>query len=183
MTLHAHGDTDDRMSRTDVHPTLAAQDLLVGSGATHDVRVPREILAPGAQQPEDAEDGIVRMRPLSVAVLTLISRASREDPGLIPLLMIKESLVEPILALDQIRQMHVGLVHFLVGKINLISGLAADGGALDGTANSPLGQTHILLAKHFGWTPEQVSQLTPGQVAVYLAGIRNLLRLEEEAGG
>jgi hypothetical protein len=39
-----------------------------------------------------------------------------------------------------------------------------------------------LLARHFGWTPEQVSQLTPGQVAVYLAGVAKLLRLEEEAG-
>ena len=38
---------------------------------------------------------------------------------------------------------------------------------------------HILLAKHFGWTPEQVSQLTPGQVAVYLAGIDQLLQVEK----
>jgi hypothetical protein len=76
--------------------------------------------------------------------------------------------------------MHVGLVHFLVGKANSISGLAADGAALDESAGSPLGQTHILLAKHFGWTPEQVAQLTPGQVAVYLAGVQKLLHLEEE---
>jgi hypothetical protein len=172
------------MARTDAHTVLAVQDLLAGSRITHDVRVPQEILAPATQPPEGtAGDGVVRMRPLSVAVLTLISRAAREDQGLIPLLMIKESLVEPALTLEQIRQMHVGLVHFLVGKINLISGLAADGAPLDETAGSPLGQTHVLLAKHFGWTPEQVSQLTPGQVAVYLAGVQNLLRLEEEAGG
>src|SRR5829696_2396141 len=172
------------MSRTDVRPKLTAQDLLAGSGLIHDVRVPREILTPGAQPLEEAAgEGIVQMRPLNVTVLTLISRASREDPGLIPLLMIKEALVEPVLALDQIRQMHVGLVSFLVGKINSISGLAADGGALDETADSPLGQTHLLLAKHFGWTPEQVSQLTPGQVAVYLAGVQKLLQLEEEANG
>ena len=37
----------------------------------------------------------------------------------------------------------------------------------------------ILLAKHFGWTPDQVSQLTPGQVAVYLAGVEKLLQLEQ----
>ncbi len=174
---------DEQRSRTHVHPTLAAQDLLAGSQVTHDVRVPREILTPGSRPPEEDEEGLVRMRPLNVAVLTLISRASREDPSLIPLLMIKESLVEPALTLDQIRQMHVGLVHFLVGKINLISGLAADGGALDETADSTLGHTHVLLAKHFGWTPEQVGQLTPGQVAVYLAGVQKLLQLEEEAGG
>ena len=167
------------MSRTDVRPKLTAQDLLAGSGLVHDIVVPQEILTPGAQPLGEAGEGIVRMRPLNVAVLTLISRASREDPGLIPLLMIKESLVEPALALDQIRQMHVGLVRFLVGKINSISGLAADGGALDETAASPLAETHLLLAKHFGWTPEQVGQLTPGQVAVYLAGIQKLLQLEE----
>jgi len=170
------------MTHADTQTVLDAQDLLAGSTITHDVRVPREILAPGAEVLEEDEDGIVRMRPLNVAVLTLVSRAAREDPSLIPLLMIKESLVEPVLALDQIRRMHAGLVHFLAERVNFISGLGRDNKALEGTANSPLGQTHILLARHFGWTPEQVSQLTPGQVAVYLAGVAKLLRLEEETG-
>jgi hypothetical protein len=69
-------------------------------------------------------------------------------------------------------------VHFLLGRINEISGLAADGDALDEAARSPLGRTHLLFARHFGWTPEQVAQLTPGQVAVYLAGVEKLLALE-----
>jgi hypothetical protein len=170
------------MAHADTQAVLAVQDLLAGSSVTHDVRVPGEILTPGAEALEDEEDRIVRMRPLNVATLTLVSRAAREDPSLIPLLMIKESLIEPVLTLDQIRRMHAGLVHFLVERINSISGLGRLE-APDETANSPLGQTHILLAKHFGWTPEQVSQLTPGQVAVYLAGVAKLLRLEEEAGG
>jgi hypothetical protein len=171
------------MPPTDAQTVLAARDLLAGSGVTHEIRVPPAVLRPGARADDDVsdEEGIVRMRPLNVAVLALISRAAREDPGLIPLLMIKESLVEPALSLDQIRQMHVGLVHFLVGKANAISGLTTDGGALE-EAESPLGQTHLLLAKHFGWTPEQVGQLTPGQVAVYLAGVQRLLRLEEDGG-
>ena len=169
------------MVHAETQAILDAQDLLAGSAIIHDVRVPGEILRPGGQ-PLDG-DGVVRMRPLSVAVLTLVSRAAREDPGLIPLLMIKESLVEPVLVLDQIRSMHAGLVYFLAERVNWISGLGRDETALEGTANSPLGQTHVLLAKHFGWTPEQVSQLTPGQVAVYLAGVAKLLRLEEEAGG
>lgn len=171
------------MAHADTQTVLDAQDLLAGSAITHEVRVPREILTPGAEAPEDGEGGIVRMRPLNVAVLTLVSRAAREDPGLVPLLMIKESLVEPVLALDQIRQMHAGLVQFLSERVNFISGLGRDDEELEGTANSPLGQTHILLAKHFGWTPEQVGQLTPGQVAVYLAGVAKLLRMEEETGG
>lgn len=45
-------------------------------------------------------------------------------------------------------------------------------------ARSELGATHLLLAKHFGWTPEQVSALTPGKVAVYLAGVRQLVELD-----
>jgi len=115
---------------------------------------------------------------LSIGVLTLISRAARDDPGLVPLLVIKEGIVEPVLSLDQIRKMHVGLVHWLVGQVNRVSGLSPDGETLDEAVDSPIGRTHILLARHFGWTPEQVSQLTPGQVAVYLAGVERLLQLE-----
>ena len=107
------------MAHADTQTVLDAQDLLAGSTITHDVRVPREILTPGAEVLD--EGGVVRMRPLNVAVLTLVSRAAREDPSLIPLLMIKESLVEPVLALDKIRQIHAGLVYFLAERVNLLS--------------------------------------------------------------
>ena len=83
------------MAHADTQTVLEARDLLAGSAIIHDVRVPREILRPGAEPLEEVGDGIVRMRPLNVAVLTLVSRAAREDPSLIPPLMIKESLVEP----------------------------------------------------------------------------------------
>ena len=104
---------------------LTAQELLAGSLLVHDVAVPAAVLRPGGAP--DADVGKVRLRPLKVATLALISKASREDPSLVPLLMIKESLVEPALALEQIRQMHAGLLHFLVAAINRISGLDADG--------------------------------------------------------
>lgn len=168
----------DSSRAADANRMLSAQELLLGAGIVHDVRVPPEVLAPG-KPAEGAAGGTVRMRPLNVTTLSLISRASQEDPGLVPLLMIKESLVEPALTLEQIRGMHVGLVDFLVRRINVISGLSEDGESLDRAASSPLGRTHLILAKHFGWTPEQVAQLTPGQVAVYLAGIEQLLRMEE----
>lgn len=155
---------------------LNADDLLTGGKAVHEVTIPASILTPLATNGD--EPTCVRMRPLNIGVLTLISRAARDDPSLIPLLMVKEAVVEPVLTLDQIRQMHVGLVHFLVSQANRISGLDASGATLDAAADSPLGQTHILLAKHFGWTPEQVSQLTPGQVAVYLSGIEKLLQFD-----
>lgn len=156
---------------------LSAQDLLAGGSIIHPAEIPERILRPGP----DAGEGVggeVRLRPLSVGVLALISRAAREDPSMVPLLMIKEAMVDPAVTLDQIRAMHIGLVHHLVQRINLISGLAADGEPLEDAVNSALGTSHILLAKHFGWTPEQVSQLTPAQVAVYLKGIEALMARE-----
>ncbi len=160
---------------------VSADDLLAGSSIVHDVPLPPAVLRPGTDPREaDGEPGRVRLRPLSVAALTVIARAARDDDSLVPLLLIKESLVEPTLSLDSIRQLHVGLVHYLVSQINRISGLAADGAVLDDAADAPSARMHLLLARHFGWTPEQVSQLTPGQVAVYLAGVEKLLKAEAE---
>jgi hypothetical protein len=161
---------------------LSAQDLLSGSRLTHDIEIPARVLHPRVGEAGGAAetDMIVRMRPLSVGTLALISRASREDVSLIPLLMIKEALIEPIVSLEQVRQMHIGLVHFLVTQAYLISGLSEQGDTVQDAAQSANGAAYLLLAKHFGWTPEQVSQLTPGQVAVYLAGIERLLRFEME---
>ncbi|MEA2301805.1 MAG: hypothetical protein QOE44_2340 [Solirubrobacteraceae bacterium] len=157
--------------------SLSAQDLLGPSTLVHDIPVPPAVLRPGLDVDPGSPIRHVRLRPLTVATLTTISRAAREDPSLVPLLMIKESLVEPELGLDGVRRLHVGLVQFLVSRINLISGLTADGQALDDAVASPAGQMHVLLARHFGWTPDQVAQLTPGQVAVYLAGVSRLLDL------
>jgi hypothetical protein len=158
---------------------LTAADLLLGSQALHEVTIPAAILTPGDDAASEAPPARVCLRPLSVGMLTLISRAARDDASLVPLLMIKEALREPTLTLEQIRQMHVGLVYYLVSQINRISGLDTNGAALHEAVEAPLGRTHILLARHFGWTPEQVSHLTPGQVAVYLAGIERLWQLEK----
>ena len=159
---------------------LSAQDLLAGGDLVHEVAVPEAVLRPRADAETDGSvAGFVRLRPLSVGTLALISRAAREDARLVPLLMIKESVVEPAVSLEQARQMHVGLVQFLVEQINVISGLGPDGSSYEGALQSPVGRTHLLLAKHFGWTPEQVAQLTPAQVMVYLAGIEKLMAFDE----
>ena len=169
-----------------VHPDgsariLSADDLLAGSSVVHEVPLPPAVLRPGTDpQAADGEAGRVRLRPLSVAALTVIARAARDDNSLVPLLLIKESLVEPPLALDSIRQLHIGLVHYLVSQINRISGLSADGAVLDDAADAPSARMHLLLARHFGWTPDQVGQLTPGQIAIYLAGVEKLLQAEAE---
>lgn len=156
-------------------PVLSAQELLAGSRLVHELSIPPAVLAPGGGA--GGAGGKVRLRPLSLATMTLISRAARDDASLVPVLMVKEALVEPPLGLEQIRQMHIGLVDYLVGRINVISGLEATGEALQEALDSPFGQTHLLLARHFGWTPEQVGQLTPGQVALYLAGVEKFLAL------
>ena len=159
--------------------SLSAGDLLAGSRLVHEVRVPGELLHPGEP---GAAGGSVRLRPLSVGAMAVISRAARDDASLVPLLMLREALVEPALSLDQVRQLHVGLVHFLVGEVNRASGLSAEGEAFDAALQSPAARAHLLLARHFGWTPEQVAQLTPGQVMVYLSGIERLLAFEQGHG-
>jgi hypothetical protein len=152
-------------------PMLTPQELLAGGALVHDIDIPASVLNPG-----QADDGVtrrVRLRPLKVATLALISKAAREDASLAPLLIVKEALVEPVLGFDQVRQLHAGLVQFLVAEANRISGLDGDGGAARAAAASPIGEAHLLLARHYGWTPAQVGELSPGQMAVYLAGLHS----------
>lgn len=161
---------------------LTAQELLAGSLLVHEVEVPPQVLAPG-QAAAGAAPGPgaasaaprrVRLKPLKVATLALIAKAARDDASLVPLLMVKESLVEPALGFEQVRQMHAGLVQFLVAAVHRVSGLDADGSALRAATGSAIGEAHVLLARHYGWTPAQVAELTPGQMAVYLSGLAPL---------
>ena len=161
---------------------LSAQELLAGSSVVHDIEVPRELLHPRDGAASSAEPQSIRLRPLTLGALAVISRAARDDASLAPLLMIKEAVVEPALSVEQVRQMHVGLVHFILGEINQVSGLGPDGEIYDQALQSPNTKAQVLLAKHFGWTPEQVAQLTPAQVMVYLSGIEKLLAYEERRG-
>jgi len=150
---------------------LTPHEVLAGALLVHDVIVPPEILNP-SQPADPAGARSVRLRPLKVATLALIAKAARDDASLVPSLIVKESLVEPALSFDQVRQMHAGLVQFLLAQINRISGLDGDGGGARAVASTPIGEAHVLLARHYGWTPAQVAELSPGQMAVYLAGLR-----------
>ena len=87
---------------------LTAEDLLTGSRAIHQVVIPPVVLTPGRDVESDAPLACVRLRPLSVGILTLISCAARDDASLALLLMIKEAMLEPTHSLEHIRQMHVG---------------------------------------------------------------------------
>lgn len=104
---------------------LTPEDLLAGASLTHEVIIHEHVLRPGASSP--AEQGgpgrVVQLQPLTIGAFQLIMRAARSDASLIPLLMIKESMVEPALSLDQIKRLHLGLITFLIGHIREISGL------------------------------------------------------------
>src|SRR5215213_9139915 len=106
---------------------LSPEDLLAGAAATFEVEVPPEVLRPAAPAAapfgERAEGGMVQLRPLTIGAFQLILKAAKNDPGLIPLLMIKESLAAPRLSLEQVKGLHLGLVNFLVAHIREIGGL------------------------------------------------------------
>jgi hypothetical protein len=105
---------------------LTPEDLLIGASVTFDVVIPASILHPGNHQlpiNEPQPDLVVQLRPLSIGTFQLIMKAARNDAALIPLLMIKESLVQPTMSLEQVKQLHLGLVNFLIQHIREISGL------------------------------------------------------------
>lgn len=104
---------------------LTADDLLAGADATFEVPVPSELLPQAKSTGNNGteHESLVRIRPLSIGVFQLIMKAAKNDPGLIPLLMIKESLVEPALSLEQAKRLPLGLIEFLIENIRELSGL------------------------------------------------------------
>lgn len=148
--------------------SLSLEQLLAGGAATQVVDIPPELLQPGT----DAAAGSVTVRPLTVRDLQLIAGAVRDDDGLSAALMIQQAVVEPALRVEQISQMPAGLARFLVDRINAISGIDTPQNALEELVQAPLAKACFVLAKEFGWTPEQVSGMTIGQILLYLEMMR-----------
>jgi hypothetical protein len=149
---------------------LSAEDLLAGSGVTHEVEIPLELL------PQDGGGDRQRrvvLRPLTVRDLQRIGKAAQDDDGISAGLMIQQSLVEPQLKLDQVAQMPAGLARFLVERINAISGVDTPRDELAELVQAPLAKACFVLAKEFGWTPEEVSGMTIGQILLYLEMARS----------
>ncbi len=92
--------------------------MLINLNETATVKIPAEILAP-----IDGELQEVKIKPLSMHSFQLIAKAAKDDHSLVPLLMIKESVVEPSLSIHEIRSMKVGLVSFLIKEIKKESGI------------------------------------------------------------
>lgn len=97
---------------------LTAEDLLAGTSALHSIAIPTDLLPSKA-----GAGGQVQVRSLSIGAFQTIMKAAKDDPSLIPLLMVKECLTEPKLSIQQVRELPVGLVEFLVAQIRTVSGL------------------------------------------------------------
>ena len=145
--------------------TLSAEELLAGGTLTHEVSIPEELLmANGSLSTEPR----VVLRPLTVRDLQRIDKAARNDRSLSAALMIHLALVKPTLKFEQVSQLPAGLARFLVDQIDTISGLNTPKDALEELVQAPLAKACFVLAKEFGWTPEEVSGMTIGQILLYL---------------
>lgn len=141
--------------------TLSAQDLLAGSSVTHEVDVPESVRG-------GAAGGRVRLRPLTLDDLHAVSRAAKEQDMVVAALMVQRSLVEPAMTLSQVLGLRAGLVEFLLAEVNRISGISSNGEDVREAASAPVARAAHLLARTFGWTPQQVGALTLGQVLLHL---------------
>lgn len=143
--------------------TLSAEELLAGGSLTHEVELPAGLL-----NGNGAADARVVLRPLTVRDLQRIAKAAQDDDGLSATLMVQQALVEPQLRPDQVSSLPAGVARFLVDRINEISGISTPRNALEELVQAPLARACFVLAKEFGWTPEEVSGMTIGQILLYL---------------
>lgn len=146
---------------------LSAEELLLGSEATAVVEIPPEVLEP-AGGGGDAAPSTVVIRPLTLADVQRIQRAARDERALTSVLMVQQALVEPKVTVEQVNRMHAGLVEHLLREVNRVSGLQLERDELQETVQAPLARACFVLAREFGWTPEECAALTLGQALVYL---------------
>jgi hypothetical protein len=145
--------------------TLTAEQLLAGESLTHEAEIPVELMGTNGNTPPEPR---VTLRALTVRDLQRIGKAASEDEGLSASLMIQQALVDPPLKLEQVAQLPAGLARFLVERINAVSGISTSRDALGELVQAPLAKACFVLAREFGWTPEQVSGMTIGQILLYL---------------
>jgi hypothetical protein len=142
---------------------LTTEELLAGGSLVHEVEIPVDLL-----NANGSTNNQVKLRPLTVRDLQLIGKAAKDDESLSAALMIQQALVEPTLKLEQVSKLPGGLARFLVEQINGISGINTPRDALEELVQAPLARACFTLAKEFGWTPEEVSGMTIGQILLYL---------------
>lgn len=149
---------------------VTAEELLAGNGMVFEVEIPKHILHPGlvreSNQSEPSKK--IKLRPLTVKDVQLIAKAAKDDEVLTSVLIIQRAVVEPKLKQNEISEMHSGLVRFLVDHVNQISGLSTTEEEVREITESPIVQAFFILAKEFGWTPQQIKEMTIGQIQGYL---------------
>jgi hypothetical protein len=150
------------MTDSKVGTTISVEELLAGGSLTFTIPIPQEVL------PHHGETQCVVLKPLMVKDVQKIVKASREDAGLSSALMIQMGMVEPSLSAAQVAALPAGLARFLVDEINRISGLTTSTDELVEHVQSPLARACFILSREFGWTPEEISGLTIGQILLYL---------------
>ncbi len=153
-------------------PYLSAEEMLAGGSLVFDVQVPSEVLHTGGGAPApaegDGEPARVKLRPLTVRMVQQITRAAKDNDALLSALLIKESLVEPALGLEEVYRLHTGLARFLLDEVNRISGMGLPRKRVQAALESPLARACLVLAQEFGWTPQEVGDLTMAQVMMYV---------------
>ena len=142
--------------------TLTPEALLAGAAATHVVEVPVRLLGP------DAQAGTVTLKPLTVADVQRVATAAKTQRLLASTLMVHHALVAPKLSVEQVMALPAGLLEFLLAETNRLSGLSVDPEGVEEAVRAPLTRACFLLGRAFGWTPAEFSQLTVGQVLLYL---------------
>ena len=153
---------------------VTAEELLAGREMTFEVEIPSQILSPSLENgranghANGHEGKKIQLRPLTVKDVQLIAKGAKDDEVLTSVLMIQKAVVEPALKQSDIAGMHSGLVRFLVDAINRISGLSTTEDEMKELVESPIVRAFFVLAKEFNWTPQQVREMTVGQILGYL---------------
>lgn len=159
---------------------LTAEDLLAGSTLSHEIVIPGDLLKTSELDPAQLQ---VRLQPLTVRDLQRIGKAAQDDETISAALMIQQALALPKLTLEQVSRLPAGLARFLIEQINTISGIDTPRDELDELVQAPLARACFVLAREFGWTPEEVSGMTIGQILLYLEMSRGEANGHEAAGG
>ena len=152
---------------------LSAEELLAGGSLSYEIDVPSHVLAPHAQSEQPIQAMRVRLRPLTVRDLQLISRAAKDNDTLVSILMVQSALEEPSMTVAEVGALHVGLLQFLLAEVNRISGIVVPGEQMETAMEDPLVRAAYMLAAEFGWTPEQVSEMTLGQIMLSLQMLKD----------
>jgi len=160
---------------------LSSEELLAGSSLSYDLDVPANIINPGKDATDNEDVLKIKLKPLSMNAVQRILKAAKDDDGLMSALMVKEAVIEPALSYDATMKLNSGLIRFILDEVQRISGLKASEDELTDAVQQPMAKACFILAREFGWSPQQVAELTLGQVLMYVEMIRQNRTESQEA--